>query len=52
MNTTKIYAYVFRTLLDGLVGYELRLLSSRDARAYSQELGKKYDYVLYFKQVL
>lgn len=52
MNTTKIYAYVFRTLLDGVINYELRLLSSRDARAYARELGKKFDYVHYFKQVL
>lgn len=52
MNTVKIYAYVFRTLLDGVVNYELRLLSSRDARAYFQELSKKFDYVHYFNQVL
>ncbi len=52
MNTAKIYAYVFRTLLNGVASYELRLLSSRDARVYSQELGKKFDYVHYFKQVL
>ena len=50
MNTTKIYAYVFRTLLGGVVNYELRLLSPRGA--YSRELGKKFDYVHYFKQVL
>lgn len=52
MNTTKIYAYVFRTLVDGVINYELRLLSSREARAYAQELSKKFDYVHYFKQVL
>ena len=52
MNTTRFYAYVFRTVLDGIVDYETRLLTSRESRDYFRDLSKKFDYVDYFKQVL